>query len=262
MDAAAERTSARSLLDELLDALYPRACLLCRSAAGDGFACGEHRLGGSLEGPRCDRCALALPPALPDGARCSACKLTPPGFSRVVALADYRSIAPWILAFKHGGRRDLAEPLGALLAERWEACVAPGAARERSLLVPIPLHPLRRLERGYDQAWLIARSVQAALDVPAARVLARSRHTPVQGAPGSVSRAANVRGAFRGRWGARRALDGREAWLVDDVLTSGATASECARALKRLGAASVGVLCLARAGEARSAPSAAGPEES
>jgi ComF family protein len=114
--------------------------------------------------------------------------------------------------------------------------------------VSVPLHPLRLLERGYDQAALLANELQRTSAVPTLRLLARTRATAVQGGPGSLSRAANVRGAFRGRRSAERLLAGRGVWIVDDVMTSGSTASECARVLRRLGASRVGVVCLARAG--------------
>lgn len=114
---------------------------------------------------------------------------------------------------------------------------ARGPGRELPrVLVPVPLHPLRALERGFDQAALLAAAASRTSGIPCLRALARSRATPPQGALGAGSRAHNVRGAFRAvrfrPWTAR-ALLGREAWLVDDVLTSGATADECARVLKR-----------------------------
>lgn len=171
-----------------------------------------------------------------------------------------------MLAVKHGGRADLAERLGELLGARLALEIAlerrheVASEREREaprtpsalprVLVPVPLHPLRALERGFDQAALLAAAAARTSGIPCVRALARSRATPPQGAMGAGSRAHNVRGAFRAvrfRPWAVRALAGREAWLVDDVLTSGATADECARVLKRLGAARVGVLAVARA---------------
>ncbi len=114
------------------------------------------------------------------------------------------------------------------------------------MLVPVPLHPLRRLERGYDQALLLSRAISKATDLPTRRALARSRYTDPQGEPGHRSRSANVQAAFRARRSARE-LRERPVWLVDDVLTSGATASECARILRRAGASRVGLLVIARA---------------
>jgi len=177
------------------------------------------------------------------------------------------AVREWLLAFKHGGRAELAETLGRALAAHALATGALGAraapigppigsgtgpgtgpdATPRALLVPVPLHPVRRFERGYDQALLLARVVARETGTPLARALSRARATEVQGAPGARSRSANVAGAFRPRRGARAAVEGAEAWLVDDVVTSGATASECARVLRSLGALRVRVLAIARA---------------
>jgi ComF family protein len=140
---------------------------------------------------------------------------------------------------------DLARPLALALAATARRTQLLGGGEE--LLVPVPLHVRRRLERGYDQAARLAEELERATGLVLARGLRRVRDTPVQGAVGSSSRAANVRGAFapaRRRAGWAR---GRRVWLVDDVVTSGATVAECARVLRRLGAQRVGVLALARA---------------
>ncbi len=187
-------------------------------------------------------------------------------------LSDYRDAAlrDWILAFKHGGRSELAAPLGAALAAHVERSLGWSAERRSSIeagreptrrvLCPVPLHTWRRLERGYDQARLLGEVLAADLGVPLASLLSRVRPTAVQGAGGARSRKANVRGAFalrrgwrdrvlrRGAEEARRVLvEADEVWLVDDVVTSGATLRECARALRRGGAKRVGALALARA---------------
>jgi predicted amidophosphoribosyltransferase len=97
---------------------------------------------------------------------------------------------------------------------------------------------------------LLAESVASVASFRVARALVRVRRTPPQGSPGASSRSANVREAFApSRWRRRavRSIEGAGVWLVDDVLTSGATASECARVLRRMGAARVSLLALARA---------------
>jgi ComF family protein len=182
----------------------------------------------------------------------------PPSFVAGIVLADYRSqpaVREWILALKHGRRPDLARTLGRALGARF----AQGRSRLRSefegesvppILVPVPLHWLRRFERGYDQARLVAEGAARIEGLEVVLALSRSRRTAVQGSVGAPSRAANVASAFvpRRAWPApAKKIAGREVWVVDDVVTSGSTASECERALKRLGAARVGVLALARA---------------
>ena len=154
----------------------------------------------------------------------------------------------WVLALKHGGRLDLARPLAELLAMRVrQADVELDLDLDLAVVCSVPLHPARRFVRGYDQAGLLARFVALELGLICLRVLQRTRATPPQGAAGAVSRSANVRGAFRAREDALPWLLGRSVLLVDDVVTSGATADECARCLRRAGASSVIVVCLARA---------------
>lgn len=251
---------------ELTDAVYPRACHLCGAAAA-GWACDAHALPPRPALESCGRCGAALPAGFPDGFPCASCRRAPPSFARLVALAEYGPDAPvreWVLAFKHGGRRDLARPLGAALAARVrEVGDAAGEGAEPAPLVPVPTHLLRRMERGYDHARLLAEALGRAVRAPVRRALVRLRATPVQGAPGSPPRRANVRGAFAVDAGEQRHVAGRTVWLVDDVVTSGATADECARTLRRAGAARVLVACLARArtvGPASGPASMAAPE--
>ena len=239
------------VLEGLVDGLFPPLCPLCREVPLRGrTTCAAHALPDPAlgpRGPRCGRCARALPPMLADGDRCAACRRRAPAFHRLVVLGDYRDDAglrEWILALKHGGRRDLAPWLGQALARRLGTVVSRGV-----LLVPVPLHPLRRFERGYDQARLLAEATAEGAGSRAVRLLARTRWTPAQGALGSVSRRANVRDAFApARWFGVE-LAGVAVWLVDDVVTSGATLDACARALHGLGARRVSALALARAGE-------------
>jgi predicted amidophosphoribosyltransferase len=123
----------------------------------------------------------------------------------------------------------------------------------RLALVPVPLHVTRRLERGYDPAGLLARELAMLRGARAVPALVRTRATPVQGAPGSPPRRANVAGAFEADPAAVVRLAGRAVWLVDDVVTSGATLDECALALRRAGVRRASGLVLARAGPSSTA---------
>ncbi len=261
------RRALRLARDELVEAtrdganmLAPRLCLVCNRGAEQGLFCAEHALGIGPDPPRCGRCDGPLPGSFPDGERCATCRREPRGPSRTLALGDYRdspSLRECVLALKHGGRRDLADPLAALLALRWQKGLAhltgdskgvwrPLAPRE--IFVPVPLHPFRRLERGYDQAQLLARALADHLGLHAAWALKRTSDSLPQGSPGCASRAANVRGLFRVRWRQHARVRGAHVWLVDDVVTSGATLEECARALRRAGAKAVDAIVLAHAG--------------
>lgn len=240
-------------LATLVDAVFPPVCALCGALdGGDGFGCAEHRPLCVLAPPRCGRCAVALPSALPDGSRCRRCRERAPAFQRVIALSEYgrdARLREWILAFKHGGRADLDRLLGGALALRWIER-EPDVDRD-ALLVPVPLHAKRRFERGYDQAWLLASVLAEKRGLRALRLLTRTRATAPQGAPLAPTRTANVHDAFALTWRAEKRLEGRTVWLVDDVVTSGATVNECARVLRGGGAASVSVLALARADPTR-----------
>lgn len=241
-----------ALFQDALSAVYPESCPLCGAHdLGDGAGCADHRLRVALDGPRCGRCAALLPLAIPHGSACAPCRLDAPSFARTACLLDYArdpAAREWILALKHRSRPDLAEPLGRMLGAR--LLLEDAALEGQRLLVPVPLHPTRALERGYDQARLLAEAASRVARVRVVRALSRVKRTPPQGSAATVSRRANVDGAFapaRFRLRARAAVRGAEVWIVDDVLTSGATASACARELKRLGAARVNVLALARA---------------
>lgn len=221
---------------ELLDLLFPPRCAAC----GEGLA-------SSRGGPFCAICDGALEP-VPAGCRvcglpgpdplCGACMAQPPAFARCRAGGLYGGpLADAVHALKYRGRPALARPLGAWLAPR--APLAPGVA-----VVSVPLGRRRRIGRGYDQAALLARALarsSGARHLP--RALTRIRETPPQVGRTRAERLANVRGAFR----AGSCVRGAALVLVDDVVTTGATADACARALLAAGARSVEVLALARA---------------
>ncbi len=234
--------------EALLEAVYPPRCVVCSAALASlhPSVCARHEI--PTPQPGCPRCARPISEHLSCAALCPACRERPGRIRRTVALGGYAppsSLRDWVLQLKHGGRGDLAAPLGRALAERLRQ--EPEEWRNGAVLVPVPLHPLRRLERGHDQAQLLAQAVGEGASLPVLRALRRARYAPPQGALGSRSRQANVRLGFRLCRAARR-LEGRVAWLVDDVVTSGATAEECARLLRRAGAQRVGLLVVARAG--------------
>ena len=177
-----------------------------------------------------------------DGARaelCAACVAAPPAFDWARAAAIYAGpLREALQRFKFGGRAALARPLAALIVEQCAAAVPAGAA-----IVPVPLARARERERGFNQAALIAERVARAVGARLApRWLGRVRATTPQTDLDAPARRANVRGAFV----AATAAAGADVVLVDDVLTTGATAGECARALRAAGARSVGVLTVAR----------------
>jgi ComF family protein len=165
-----------------------------------------------------------------------------------VAALDYTF--PWdrlIQAFKFGHQPDLAgvlaqSMLAAVCAHRHHGKDAVDA------LVPVPLWPGRLADRGYNQSWELARRLARWTGKPGrADILVRTRATAVQSLIKASERAANIRGAIVAAPEARRWIAGRRIGLVDDVMTSGATAFEAARALRDAGAAEVRLWVLARA---------------
>ena len=144
-------------------------------------------------------------------------------------------------ALKYQGERRLAAPLGTVVAERWRRAGAGG-----DVLVPVPVHEARRRERGYDQAALITAAAAERLRLPWRAAVIRTRATTAQYHLDRRHRATNVAEAFAVDPAARAAIAGRWVILVDDVVTTGATLCETARALLAAGAAAVSAITVAR----------------
>jgi len=140
--------------------------------------------------------------------------------------------------FKYGGIKTLARPLGDLLA------LALPRDQQFDIVVPMPLHWRRRWRRGFNQSSLLARLTARRCGIPMLHAVRRTRSTATQAGLTNARRRENVSGAFRVTKGP--AVRGRRVLLIDDVMTTGATANACALALKRGGASSVTLLALAR----------------
>lgn len=192
---------------------------------------------------------MAFEIAVEPGQVCGACIADPPAYDRARAALVYGDVSrELVLGLKYQGRRD-----GLVLLAGWMAAAGKPLLEEADLIVPVPLHYLRLVRRGFNQSgWLaaaVARSSGVKLSVDA---LKRVRATPIQGGLSATGRRRNVQGAFRVRGTAKGRLRGARVLLVDDVLTTGATAEACAMALKRAGARCVDVLTLARVAGPRS----------
>ena len=233
----------RPWITAALDLVFPPLCPVCREMLGAGRRdplCGACWKGMDRIGPPWCRCC-----GIPLGIEglCGWCRERRPRFAYARAAARYGGLVrDAIHAFKFGGRRGLAEPLGDLLAGLGLSAL-PGAAPDS--LVPVPLHHRRERERGYNQALLVARRLERAWGVPVVTdALVRLTATAPQTHLDAPARRRNVRKAFAVR--RPEAIAGRHVVLVDDVLTTGATVGECARVLTRAGASIVGVLTIAR----------------
>lgn len=227
--------------------LYPGCCLLCGRPLSieQPHFCPDcrHDLFADPFVP-CPRCAGTIGPFAAFSQGCPACRNEKFVFDKVVRLGPYEGLRrEVILRLKHQMGEGLAELLGEYWAE-YEA--AQFAALHPNVLVPVPLHWLRRWQRGYNQSAALCRGLARRLHLPCGLSdLRRIRNTPRQIHQTPTARKTNVKGAFRARRGI--ALKGRTVLLVDDVMTTGATVNEAAKALRDAGAGRVVVAVLARA---------------
>jgi ComF family protein len=190
----------------------------------------------------CTACQMAFssPYPLDENGVCAVCRSGLVGFDRAYSFGFYEgALRALIHEFKYGGIETLAKPLGEFLLS-----ALPRDRVRPDVIVPVPMHWLRRWQRGYNQTNLLAVELSRRSGIPLAYAATRSRRTPPQAGLSAKERRRNVAGVFTVRQ--VEAVRGRHVLLLDDVLTTGATASACAAALKRAGAARVTVLTLAR----------------
>lgn len=229
-----------------IDVLLPPTCIPCGASGDDGLdLCTRCRADLPLLGLACVRCAKPLPDAVlaasPYSAPlCGPCRRRSQPFERTHAAFRYEQPLPALVAgLKFSGKLNTLRLMGLLLSDHLEQ----DDAERPNGIVPVPLHPRRLRERGYNQALELARIVGRRLDLPllpdgASRV----RATPPQAALEAKQRKQNLRGAFA----ASANFSGTHLVVLDDVMTTGSTVGELARVLRRAGAARVDVWCLAR----------------
>lgn len=237
----------RELGQGLLHLLYPAVCGVCYESLppGQPHFCVSCRTALTTDPhPTCPRCACTVGPFVVLEGGCTHCRDGRFPFERVVRLGPYAGLLrDVILRLKHATGEGLAELTGELWAEHSGPRLQELGAE---VVVPVPLHWWRRWQRGYNQSEALARALAARLRLPCRPAwLRRIRHTPFQTQQFTTAREENVRGAFYAR--PRSGLHARTVLLVDDVLKTGSTAGEAARALRAAGAARVVVAVLARA---------------
>lgn len=219
-------------------------CEVCRRWAGARL-CGDCVQRFAPAQARCARCALRL--GLPTPA-CGECLRHPPPYEHTRCAVDYGF--PWdslITAFKFHGQVELAGPLAQCLARALTEAEHAQTLPTCTLVLPVPLAMPRLRARGYNQAWELGRRVARAQNLPArADVLLRTIDTAHQVELNRAQRQQNLRAAFYVPPELRRAVAGQRVALVDDVMTTGATAREATAALLRAGAAAVHMWVLAR----------------
>jgi ComF family protein len=168
--------------------------------------------------------------------RCALCRSGLRGFDAAYSFGAYEGVLRKLIhLYKYGKVRTLARPLSGWLAQALPRDEAFDA------VVPVPLYWRRRLQRGFNQAELLARGLSRLTGIPVVRALGRVRPTPTQAGLSNSARRQNVAMAFHSR-----SVQGKRILLIDDVMTTGATATSCALALKQAGARRVALLTVAR----------------
>ncbi|MBS1142032.1 MAG: Phosphoribosyltransferase [Proteobacteria bacterium] len=225
----------KALARKLGNAILPGSCLLCGADSQSELLC--TKCNADLPGLPSHLCPLCADQTT-HGERCGACLKDTPHFDRTIALFHYDFPLDRIVhVLKYGHQLAVATWCSEQLATRI-------ATDELDLIVPLPLHPQRLIERGFNQSAEIARTLGKSLAIPVDHTnVLRTRPTPPQADLPHKDRKKNVRGAFE----CRADLTGRRLLLIDDVMTTGATVNECARVLKLHGAASITVAVIARA---------------
>jgi len=231
----------------LIDFFFPPKCLLCGKSLGelpDDRPCPLCLSAIKFfSHPRCPCCGLGFGDAPGEDHLCSGCLTDERYFAQARAIGPYEGLMAEVISrFKYQGASRLAKPLGTLLA----AYQDPEFPFSRfNLILPVPLHPRRLRQRGFNQALLLARRISRVHSIPLDfTALQRTRLAQPQTQLSGAERLKNIRGAFEVLRPA--AVADKKILLIDDVFTTGATVQECAKVLLKSGAKRVDVLTLAR----------------
>jgi len=232
------------VVQKVLHWVLPLTCYHCSEDLPEGVndpLCARClKAAGPYEGLTCVRCAVPLKYG---GAHCWKCRTLPHGslsLLRTVTLfgPEVRAV---IHAFKYESRKHLAAPIGDWMVE---AFLRNPEIQGAHAIVPVPLHPSRLRERGFNQAEELAERLAEKAGVPVRSLLIRRKATKAQADLDKEERLANVEEAFFAQRGAK--MKGKTVLLIDDVATTGATLEACALALKRIGIRTVNALVVAR----------------
>lgn len=221
--------------------LFPPTCILCGAPGRETLdLCRSCHTDLPRNRHHCRRCALPLPATAPAGSLCGACQRRPPPYDRCIAPFRYEGTLPHLVTgLKFRARMNYARLLGALLTAGLEEA----AAELPELVIPVPLHPTRQRERGFNQALEIARVPARHFGIPLdTRHCRRQQATAPQSGLEAKERRRNIRGAFAVTGG----LTARHLVLLDDVVTTGSTVAELAGMLKRAGVERVDVWAVAK----------------
>lgn len=239
------RRALHAMLESAIGVVYPPSCIACHAATGQAQAlCASCWSGlGFIERPYCERLGTPFPVDLGPGLISPAAIADPPVFRRARAVCRFDGTARELVhRLKYGDRLELALTLGRMMAQAGAELLP-----QADLIVPVPLHRTRLWRRRFNQAAALAQVVSAhAGRTLSAVALERRKRTRQQVGLTRAQRAENLQGAFIVPRNRRPLVEGRAILLVDDVLTTGATANAAARALLRAGATQVDCLTFAR----------------
>jgi ComF family protein len=233
-------------LQALASLFYPATCAVCSAdVQRSDYLCGDCQgRAPRIVAPFCAKCSEPFPGAITQTFSCANCEHRVLHFDCAVAAYRSRGVVRRVVhQFKYGRQRHLRFPVANWLRETLQD----PRLRDRvfDAIVPVPLHPARERERGFNQAAVLAELLGPSAGAPVRMVLERTRYTTTQTAYDRAERIENLHGAFR----LRKNQDVRDfrVLLIDDVLTTGSTLSECARVLRRAGAVSIHAATAARA---------------
>lgn len=233
-------------LHALSSLFYPPMCAVCSQAvARTEYLCAScASKAPRIEAPFCAKCSEPFSGAITETFSCANCAHRTLHFEAAVCAYRSRGVVRQIVhQFKYNGQQHLRHPIGDWLADTLDDPRLSG--RRFDMIVPVPLHPARKRERGFNQAELLANILGGHAELPSHDLLQRIRYTTTQTAFDRAERMENLHGAFRLR--KNTDVRGLRVLLVDDILTTGSTLSECARVLKAGGALSVHAATAARA---------------
>ena len=234
------------LFEAATSLLYPPVCTICGGRTQPGeYLCEQcESKAVRIVAPFCQQCSEPFEGAITTVFTCANCAHRTIYFDAAVAAYRGRGIVRQIIHdFKYGRQVHLRHPVARWLCAAFDDERLSG--RRFDLIVPVPLHPTRQRERGFNQAGLLAEFLSARISIPCKPVLERVRYTTTQTALDRAERMENLHNAFRLRKKAN--VRGLRVLLIDDILTTGSTLSECARVLKRARAVSVYAATAARA---------------
>ncbi len=234
---------AKHSLSEALDVFWPRRSLVSGVPAKGALNAEDFAALSFISGPVCNQCGRPMELDLGPEAICAPCTARPPPWQQARAALVYDDVSRIpILALKRAGRRD-----GLKVMANWMSSAGAPFLSSVDLIIPVPLHYFRLINRGYNQSGWLANAIgkQNALQVEH-RALLRHRATKSQASLTARARHKNVAGAFRVREKKVPTIAGKHVLLIDDVYTTGATLKAASKALRKAGATQISVLVLAR----------------